>query len=335
MKFRFILTLFTCILMVSCHGQPNKINGVSFVSSRDTIAEKHVKPVLNIHANYAAVMPFGFIRDLQHPELVFNTDRQWFGERVAGVKQYVKVLQEHKIRVMLKPQIWVWRGEFTGLITMANETDWKAFEASYSKFILTYAELAEQLQVPLFCIGTELKNFTHERPQFWEGLISEIRKIYTGKLTYAANWNEYATVPFWNTLDFIGVDAYFPVSKKKIPSVADCLSGWQSYKTDMKGLSQKLNKPVLFTEFGYRSVDYSGREPWESDHNMKGVNLQAQCNATEALFKTFWNESWFAGGFLWKWFHDHDNVGGENNTMFTPQNKPVEALIKKQYQLHG
>ena len=335
MKFCKYLTVLTCLIVGSCRSQPDKINGISFVSSREAIDVQHIRPILDLNANYSAVMPFGFIRDLQHPELIFNTERQWFGERVEGVKQYVKVLQNHQIQVMLKPQIWVRHGEFTGQITMVNEADWKTFEASYSKFILTYAELAEQLHVPVFCIGTELKNFTHNRPQFWEDLISKIRRIYKGKLTYAANWNEYATVPFWSSLDYVGIDAYFPVSDKKMPTVEDCLSGWGKYKMDMKGLSQKLNKPILFTEYGYRSVDYSGKAPWNSDRDMKGVNLQAQCNATEALFKTFWDEPWFAGGFLWKWFHNHDKVGGENNTMFTPQNKPVEALIKKQYRLNG
>ena len=66
---------------------------------------------------------------------------------------------------------------------------------------------------------------------------------------------------------------------------------------------------------------------------MTQVNLQAQTNATKALFKTFWNEDWFAGGFIWKWYHNHENAGGENNSRFTPQNKPVEAIIKEQYKL--
>jgi hypothetical protein len=40
----------------------------------------------------------------------------------------------------------------------------------------------------------------------------EIRKIYTGKLTYAANWDDFDKVPFWKELDYIGIDAYFPLS---------------------------------------------------------------------------------------------------------------------------
>jgi len=40
------------------------------------------------------------------------------------------------------------------------------------------------------------------------------------------------------------------------------------------------------------------------------------------------------GGFIWKWFHDYNKSGGENNSQFTPQNKPVEKIIKEQYTIN-
>ena len=45
--------------------------------------------------------------------------------------------------------------------------------------------------------------------------------------------------------------------------------------------------------------------------------------------------SGFAGGFIWKWFHNHSEVGGMQNNRFTPQNKPVEKLIKEHYQQYS
>lgn len=36
-------------------------------------------------------------------------------------------------------------------------------------------------------------------------------------------------------------------------------------------------------------------------------------------------------GGLWKWFHNHGQVGGNNNNRFTPQNKPALEVIKKAY----
>jgi len=59
------------------------------VASREPINEQHINPVLNVNANYVAIMPFGFIKDLKYPEIVFNTNRQWFGETKEGAKQYI------------------------------------------------------------------------------------------------------------------------------------------------------------------------------------------------------------------------------------------------------
>ena len=323
-----LLIVVLIIIIQSCSSQIKKINGVSFVASRDIISDLHINPIVNVNANYAAIMPFGFIRDLANPEIIFNTERQWFGERRAGAKQYIEELGKKTIKIMLKPQIWIRRGQFTGYVEMKNEAEWTIFEDSYSKFILEYAALAQETNVDLFCIGTELQKFVQLRPQYWNALISKIRTVYKGKLTYAANWDEFKSTPFWNELDYIGVDAYFPVSDSKTPTIEECLNGWEQHKVIIESLSKEKNKPILFTEFGYRSVDYSGKRPWVSDRNMNQVNLEAQTNTTKALFETFWKEDWFAGGFVWKWFHDHHNVGGNNNTRFTPQNKPAEEIIK-------
>ncbi len=331
---KYIKFLICFLLIQSCKGQFSKINGVSFVASPIPVTQHHVKPVVSVNANYAAIMPFGFIKNLKHPIIIHNTEKQWFGETRAGAKQYIKTLREANIKIMIKPQIWVSRGEFTGGIKMETESDWKTLESSYSNFILEYADLAREVKAEIFCIGTELEQFIAHRPQYWGSLILEIKKRYKGKLTYAANWDEFKRTPFWEDLDYIGVDAYFPVSESKTPTLQACLDGWKGHKSVIKKMSDKYSKPLLFTEFGYRSVDYSGKEPWVSDISMTEVNFEAQINTTKALFDTFWKEEWFAGGFIWKWYHNHEESGGKYDSQFTPQNKPVEQLIKTHYALY-
>ncbi len=324
--------LFLCLLQFSCNSQiDEKINGVSFVGSRNKIAQSNVDPVVKVNANYAAIMPFGFIKSLSAPNVVFNTDRQWFGETRAGAKQYIQLLQKNKVKIMLKPQIWVWRGEFTGDMLMESEEDWQTLEKTYTDFILTYAELAQETKADIYCIGTELEEFVKNRPDYWQGLIKKVRKVYTGKLTYAANWDEYTRTPFWGQLDFIGVDAYFPLNEAQFPSQEQMQEGWQKWKIKLKAVSSEKDKPILFTEFGYRSMDYTAKKPWLVDRNEMAVNLQAQVDATKAIFEEFWKEDWFAGGFVWKWFINHEKSGGIEDNRFTPQNKPVENVIRAYY----
>ncbi|MCB0465345.1 MAG: glycoside hydrolase [Aequorivita sp.] len=309
----------------------SKINGVSFVASGDSILQQNIVPLKKIKANYAAIMPFGFIKSIKHPEIIYNQKRQWFGETRQGAKQYIGMLHKSNIAVMMKPQIWVWNGEFTGLVKMASEADWLELENSYRSFITDFAKVAEEENVEILCIGTELEKFIEHRPEYWRNLIEQIRTIYKGKLTYAANWDEYKRVPFWDVLDYIGVDAYFPVSESKTPTVAEARDGWQPWKEELRGVSEKENKKILFTEYGYRSVDFAGREPWESDHTLTSMNFEAQSNTLQALYEEAWSENWFAGGFLWKWFIAHERVGGTNDNQFTPQNKPAETIVKEYY----
>ena len=118
---RHLGLLILCLLQFSCISQvKEKINGVSFVASREKVGQQHVDEILNINANHAAVMPFGFIREINSPHIIFDTERQWYGETKNGAKQYIEMLQKNGVKVMLKPQIWIWRGEFTGTLKMQS-----------------------------------------------------------------------------------------------------------------------------------------------------------------------------------------------------------------------
>lgn len=327
--------LFLLIVQLGCSGRAReKFNGVSFVASRERVGQEHVDAVRNVNAKCAAVMPFGFIRDADSPEIIFDTSRQWFGETRTGAKQYIDILHQNGLKVMLKPQIWISRGAFTGNLKMNSEENWQILERSYQKFIMAYASLAQETNADAFCIGTELEQFVSHRPGYWTQLIKKIRSVYNGRLTYAANWDEYGRTPFWEELDFIGIDAYFPLSDAKTPTVEQLRKGWQPHKEKIRSLSVEKNKPIIFTEYGYRSNNYTAKKPWLVDHSQDDVNLEAQTNATKAIFEEFWKEDWFAGGFVWKWFIDHEKAGGVNDNRFTPQNKPAQEVIKRFYKIH-
>jgi len=126
MNFRIILSLATLstLFLTCCVQKEIQINGISFVASPDSLNQRHINPIVKLNANYTAIMPFGFIRNLQHPEVGYNSDRQWFGETKKGAEQYINMLHQRNISVMLKPQIWIWHGEYTGYLKMTTEEDW-------------------------------------------------------------------------------------------------------------------------------------------------------------------------------------------------------------------
>lgn len=307
---------------------------MSLVASRDSLNATHLIPLQDINANYIALMPFAFLRNNDNPELIFNAKGQWFGEKTEGIDHSIKLLQKKNLKVMIKPQIWIKNGEFTGDLSFEKETDWIEFEASYRDYILLYVEIAEENNVALFCVGTELYGFVKERQEFWNSLIEEIRLRFSGKLVYAENWDKVDKIDIWKKLDYIGADAYFPLSEDIAPTNAQISEGWQPHKKMLKKLSKKFEKPILFTEFGYRSMDYALKEPWKSERGIYNINLGLQARALEVTLKEFWGENWFAGGFLWKW-HQNPESGGLDNDRFTPQNKPAENIIKEYYSNFG
>ena len=325
MKQIFLLFIF----LSSITNAQSKINGISFVASNRVVTDKNISPVIDVNANWVTLMPFAFMKTTADTSIIYNDKRQWWGERIEGIEKTSELFHAKKIKIMLKPQIWIPDG-FTGNIAMKNNADWLVLEKNYEKFILEYAQIAQKNNFEMFCMGTELNAFVKARPKFWKQLIKKIKNVYSGKITYAENWDTYDNVPFWNQLDFIGVDAYFPLSNKKTPTIDELSLSWNVVKQQLKSLSERSKKPILFTEFGYQSKDFTAQEPW--NHNQSSdVNLVGQQNSLAVLLATFWREDWFAGGFLWKWYDNHDQVGGTNDTDYTPQNKPAELILKKFY----
>jgi hypothetical protein len=184
-------------------------------------------------------------------------------------------------------------------------------------------------------VGCELNHLdTSNYDANWRTVISGVRAIYNGPLTYAADWSTYARISFWGALDYAGIDAYFPLSNAKTPSVADLVGGWSNYvynnvahnwTHDIETFQATVNKPVLFTEIGYRSCDYAAQHP--GDWSFPGVyNGPAQANCYGAAWQVFANKPWYAGMFWWGWSPD-PNAGGAGDTYYTPQNKPAQSVL--------
>lgn len=303
------------------------VRGVSFVGCPKPSDSTDFLDVKRLHANYVALMPFAYAEE-GNPELEYQISAgwQWWGESPLGIRTCIELARNQGIESMIKPQLWIGHGSYTGHFELKTENQWKEFEKGYSEWILFFAKLAEEKHVPLFCIGTELDKWTELRPAFWLQLISEIRSVYHGKLTYACNWDCLKKIPFWTKLDFIGVDAYFPLVNSKTPQVDSLLLAWKPIVDDLHSYSDSLNRKILFTEWGYRSVDYCAQRPWEF-HEDTPPNPVAQENCYKALMESCCNKHWFAGGFVWKWFPESNRGDRHSSDEYSPQDKPAEELL--------
>jgi hypothetical protein len=308
-------------------AQGEKIGGVSVVSPPRKVDHTWTTTVKQLNAGWVAVMPYAF-GQANSPALRFDIDTQWWGERFEGIQAIIHHAKQEGLKVMLKPMVWV-QGSWVGGFDLESEAQWKQWEASYRTYIMELAAIAADEKVDLFCVGTEFKVAVRKRAKYFRALVDELKLTYAGKVTYAANWDDFLTVNLWDKVDYIGVDAYFPLSPSQSPSVSELKTAWLDPMRKLAQLYKVYQKPILFTEFGYRSIDQCCWEQWlrENLPNDQFVNLQNQQNAYQAFFESFWNKPWFAGVFLWQWYIHHAQPGGAKDSDFTPQNKPSAALI--------
>src|SRR5436309_3973018 len=97
----------------------------------------------------------------------------------------------------------------------------------------------------------------------WRQIIAAVRRVYHGKLTYGGNWDSFQEVTFWDTLDYIGVLAYFPLTKSVNPSETEIAAAWQKKCAELLTYSKAHGgKKFLFVEIGYNVSARAAAEPW-------------------------------------------------------------------------
>ena len=250
----------------------------------------------------------------------------------ADLAHVIALAHSRGLKVMLKPHVDPadlashWRGEI-GLDF--SETQWTAWFASYRSFIEHYATLAEQNGVEQFSVGCELVTTAH-RASSWRAVISAVRALYHGPLTYAANHSgEETSITWWDALDYIGVDAYYPLTDQNNPTLAELKAAWAPHATTLANLASTWDKPVILTEIGYRSQDGANEHPW--DWQLDGtVDLQEQANCYQAALESVYSQPWCAGIFWWAWGTDSVE-GGACDQGYSPHDKPAEDVLRAWY----
>ncbi|MBF0494270.1 MAG: hypothetical protein HQL28_03965 [Candidatus Omnitrophica bacterium] len=249
-----------------------------------------------------------------------------------AVIKTIRKAHELGMKVMLKPHLDIvdtsdgsWRGE----IGCVKDADWSKWFEGYTNYIMYYVDIAIKEKVEMICIGTELSNIDASKPEFWDGLIAKIRAKYSGSLTYAAHWDRYIDIRFWDKLDYVGINAYFPLSSEMRPTYDQLKEGWSKWVTEMEEFQKQVKKPIIFPEIGCNSADGAAIRPWE--HNpRREVNLALQADYYKALMDIFFQKEWFYGQYWWIW-GTNKNMGGPYNRAFTPQNKPAAKIVTEYY----
>ena len=235
--------------------------------------------------------------------------------------------------ILIKPHLACWGSPFS----WPGEVDFEG--AELERFFTTYrgwiVALARATRgADAFVVGTETDRLVaHEGP--WRALVAAVRAVTDAKLTYAANHTDFERVPFWDALDAVGVQGYFPLAAGDDPSPPELELGWRAAIERLRAVHERTGKPVVLTELGYDRSLAAAREPWAFSHPRAALRaddvpraeaLQVHC--FEAALRALEDErSWLRGAFLWKWFVGEPGRGED----FVVDAPAIRALLARHW----
>ena len=280
--------------------------------AHDGTAEAIVE-IESLGANWVAIHPYAGIRG-------DGTVRFWAMEpgRVPDwIARPVSEAHAAGLKIMIKPHLAYWGSKFRwrGEIEFHDPVEADRFFTTYIEWITSIARVCPK--VDAFVVGTEL-DATMMWAERWEEVVRAVKEVTDVPLTYAANWNTYTEVPFWDTLDAIGIQAYFPVAPDSLfhPSEETIREGWQRVMHELAAFSKKKGRHVVFTELGYNRSFSAAAEPWS--YKTDGPEAEAfQSRCLRAALEAIEDEPRVLGSFLWKWFPNPRPVG-RNFQLATP-----------------
>lgn len=279
--------------------------------------------------NSVQINTFCYMRDISIPAVFYGFDPTLDNKYL---KKEIRKLHKKGFTVMLKPHVWVGDNEFNpdnwrNKIDFTNPGERASWFHNYGNYIINQAKLAETNGVEIFVIGTELAAMTKYEKE-WKKLITDVKDVYKGKITYAAEGSNAFNITFWDQLDFIGIDVYFQLTDKLHPDLKELEVGWKEKEEELKLLSDKFKKKIIFTEIGYKSVVGTAVKPWEWNNGSGKVSQQQQALAFEAMYRTFSDKEYIEGIYIWKYFTDNESYEkGNIEKGFTPFGKIAEGVI--------
>lgn len=279
--------------------------------------------------NWISITPFGRVWDLRSTSILLDFEAP-YDENRAAVRRMIEQAHARGLKVLVIPHLWVetsgWRGE----MDPGTPEAWARYHASYRAFVLAWARDAAAAGADAFSIGVECKSWSGRFGAVWRALIEDVRAAFPGLLTYSANWDEAENVLFWDQLDLVGVNAFYPLADHDGASDAEYRAGAERVAGTVADLADRLAMPILFVEVGYTTRANAAVQPWLWPDDMHDVVIDEheQARALEAELEAFLPHRWFTGFFVWRYYANLDDVSQEALWGFSPHAKEAESLLR-------
>ena len=219
-------------------------------------------------------------------------------------------------------------GGWRGVIAPESISSWFA---SYTSMIDNYAVLSQKIGVNILTIGVELTSM-ETYTQYWDTLISQVRDVFKGSITYSSNWTPQLIsnrVQFWNKLNFISTDIFVPVQG---PSLENMIIQFKNYLSTLNTAYSEYKIPIIVSELGTTSQVGSYTEPWIWNVGTP-YSASAQANYYEAAFVALSSYSFVRGIYIWDVPFDQllGNYNPKTDIGYNPLGKEAETVMQQNF----
>jgi hypothetical protein len=292
-------------------------------------SEALLDELVRMGANAISITPFGRIWSLSSTRVLLDFEQPYQQNR-AAIARMIAQAKARGLRVLLIPHLWVETGGWRGEIDPGSPEGWRAYRSSYRDFVLAWARDAQAFGADAFSVGVECKSFSGRFGAYWTDLIGDVRRAFHGSLTYSANWDEVEGVLFWDQLDWIGVNAFYPLAATPDASQATYVASAEQALAQLGELAAVVDKPIVLVEVGYTTRADAAVEPWLWPDGMQGVVVDEheQARALAAIAEAAARRDDVLGFFVWRYYANLDDVSQEAAWGFSPHAKQAERVLE-------
>jgi hypothetical protein len=244
----------------------------------------------------------------------------------ANIALFIQLAHQRHLRVMIRPLMDEADlhpyGKWRGAIAPANVGAW--FQ-SYTTLVVGYAQLAQSQHAEMIDVGTEFDSLQGYSGQ-WVTLISAVRRVFHGLVTYSANWAIWYPGFGW-AVDFVSIDGFFPLSAPSGATPQQIAAAWSAWTGRVSGIGSEFGKPVVFTELGTTSEVASYQQPFIWQHGT-GLSLSAQQVYYQGSCQLL--RSWISGMYWWE-YDLQPLTSPLSDSGYEPQGKPAETAMSRCY----
>ncbi len=241
------------------------------------------------HANFIILVPNGIQETPQSETIDYGSQATMSDEELYQMISYAKGLG---LRVALKPTANCKNGTWRAHINFFDEDvpcepKWGNWFQSYTKFQLHYAEIAQKSGCEMFIAGCEMVQ-TERREKEWRKLITDIRGVFDGLVSYNTDKYQEHNVKWWDAVDVISSSGYYPIQD------------WENQLDRIEKVVRQFNKPFFFAECGCMSTKGANQVP--NDWSVRGdIDMKGQADWYHTMFIACAKRDWVQGFAIWDW----------------------------------